>query len=152
MKLIGVGNRWRGDDGAGLLVAAAVGARRPAGVEVVEHAGEPIELIEACDGAAAVWIVDAVCSGGTPGTVYRIDAAAGPLPSALFAVSTHALGLADAIELARALGRLPAQVSVYGIEASRFEPGAPPSPPVALAAEQLADALVAELARCALAG
>ena len=133
-------------------MAAAVGARQPAGLEVVEHEGEPIELIEACEGAPAVWIVDAVCSGGKPGTLHRLDASEGPLPAQLFGVSTHRLGLADAIELARALGRLPARVIVYGIEATEFEPGRPLSAPVALAAEQLTDTLLEELARPAHAG
>jgi len=126
-------------------VAAAVGARRPPGVEVVEHEGEPITLIEACEGAPALWIVDAVRSGAQPGTLHRLDAAQQPLPAELFGVSTHRLGLADALELARALGRLPPQVIVYGIEANEFEPGSPLSPSVALAVERLADALVEEL-------
>ncbi|MGA2008092.1 MAG: hydrogenase maturation protease [Solirubrobacteraceae bacterium] len=152
MRLIGVGNRWRGDDAAGLVVAAAVAARRPAGVEVVEHHGEPIELIEACEGAQTVWIVDAVCSGGAAGTVHRLDASVEPLPADLFGVSTHRLGPAEALELARALGRLPAQVIVYGIEAKEFEPGHPLSAPVALAAARLADVLVDELALVSKAG
>ncbi len=128
-------------------MAAFVSARHPVGVEVVEHEGEPIELIEACDGARAVWIVDAVCSGAQAGTLHRFDASAGPVPAELFGVSTHRLGLADALELARALGRLPARVIVYGIEGANFEPGAVMSPAIALAAEQLAGALCAELER-----
>jgi hydrogenase maturation protease len=130
-------------------VAASVGARCPPGVEVVQHEGEPITLIEACEGAPAVWIVDAVSSGAQPGALHRFDAARVPLPAELFGVSTHRLGLADALELARALGRLPAQVIVYGIEANEFEPGGPLSPPVARAVERLADLLVEELTQAA---
>jgi hydrogenase maturation protease len=122
-----------------------VSARGPAGVEVVEHEGEPIELIEACEGASEVWIVDAVCSGAPAGTLHRFDAGDGALPAAMFGLSTHRLGLADALELSRTLGRLPSRVIVYGIEGMQFATGSPLSPAVALAAEQLADTLVAEL-------
>ncbi len=149
LRLIGVGNRWRGDDAAGLVVAARVRAQLPGAVTVVEHEGEPIELIEACDGAQAAWLVDTVCSGAQPGTLHRFDASDGALPAALFRVSTHRLGLADALELARALGRLPPRVVVHGIEGSAFAPGRPLSPAVAVAAERLAAALIEEVAACA---
>jgi len=113
---------------------------------VVEHEGEPLEMIEACEGVGAVCIVDAVCSGAPAGSLHRLDASTQPLPASLFGVSTHRLGLADALEIARALGRLPPRVLVYGVEGTRFEPGRPLSPEVALAADQLAATLVAELA------
>lgn len=145
MRLIGIGNRWRGDDAAGLLVAASVGRRNPPGVEVVEHEGEPLELIEACEGAGAVWLVDAVSSGAAAGTLHRFDVSDRALPSELFRVSTHRLGLSEVVELARTLGRLPPQVVVYGIEARSFETGLEPSAAVAIAAEALAQTLVDEL-------
>jgi hydrogenase maturation protease len=127
-------------------VAASVSARNPAGVEVVEHEGEPIELIEVCEGAPAVWIVDAVSSGAPAGALHRFDAGERALPAALFGLSSHRLGLAAALELSRTLGRLPPRVIVYGIEGAQFETGQPLSPAVALAAERLAGLLFAELA------
>ncbi len=69
-------------------------------------------------------IVDAVSSGRPPGSVVRFDAAEEPLPLAVMR-STHALGPAAAIELARMLERLPANVSVIGIEGTAFGFGEP---------------------------
>ena len=46
-------------------------------------------------------------SGAAPGTTRRLDASRERLPAELFRGSTHALGLAEAVELARALDRLP---------------------------------------------
>ena len=146
LRLIGVGNRWRGDDAAGLLVAGRVRALHPGGLSVVEHEGEPVELIDACEGAQAVWLIDAVSSGAKPGALHRFDASDHGLPAALFRVSTHRLGVADALAFARALGRLPPRVVVYGIEGTRFEAGRPPSPAVVATAERLAAALVEEVA------
>ena len=148
LRLVGIGNRWRGDDGAGLAVAALLSERAPAGVDIVVHEREPVELIETFDGAAAVWLVDAVRSGAPPGTVHRIDASEHFLPAELFSVSTHRLGLAGAIELARALGRLPPRVIVHGIEGERFEAGEELSPAVEAATRQLAATLEAEVAAC----
>jgi hydrogenase maturation protease len=90
-------------------------------------------------------VIDAVSSGAEPGTVHRFDASRTPLPASLRrASSTHALGLAEAIELGRALDRLPARVIVYGIEGERFEAGAALTPAVAAAVEAVAAAVQRE--------
>ncbi|MGA8805322.1 MAG: hypothetical protein WB866_11580, partial [Solirubrobacterales bacterium] len=59
----------------------------------------------------------------------------------LFRSSTHALGVADAVELARELDRLPARLAVYGIEGENFEAGEGLTPAV----EATVDVLVGEL-------
>ena len=129
MKVIGVGNEWRSDDGAGLEVARRLGGQ--------QLQGEPIGLVEALDGTDELAIVDAVFSGAPPGTVHEFEAGAEPLPVAIFgASSTHALGLAEAIEIARSLGRLPARVRVLGIEGARFDYGRGLSPEVEEAVEE----------------
>jgi len=142
---VGIGNPLRGDDAAGLLAARALQARGADGIEVCELEGEPVGLIEAWEGAEAVLLAGAVCSGGATGEVHRVDAVAGPLPASLAGASTHVLGLAEAVELARALERLPPRLVVYGIEAASFETGAQPAPAIAAAAERVADAVVEEL-------
>jgi hydrogenase maturation protease len=84
-----------------------------------------------------VTIVDAVSSGAPPGTVHELEAGGEPLPVRLFgSSSTHALGLAEALELARSLGRLPARVRVLGIEGARFDYGRGLSPEVEEAVER----------------
>jgi hydrogenase maturation protease len=60
--------------------------------------------------------------------------------------STHALDPAQAIELARALGRLPARLVVWGVEGRSFALGAPPSAAVLAGIERLIERLTAELA------
>jgi len=143
---VGIGNPLRGDDAAGLLAARALRELGPEGGEGAELGGEPVGLIEAWRGAEAVVVADAVACGGEPGEVHRIDAAEGSLPAALAGSSTHAMGLAEAVELARALDRLPARLLVYGIEASRFEVGTAPAAAVRAAAERVAAAAAGELA------
>lgn len=77
--------------------------------------------------------------------MHRFDAAASSLPFSAFSLSTHGLGLADALELSRALGALPPKCILYAIEGGRFEAGAPLSPAVAFATEDVARRLQTEL-------
>jgi hydrogenase maturation protease len=93
-------------------------------------------------------VVDAVSSGAEPGTIHRVNAAAGPLPAELFAASTHHLGLPEAVELARALGRLPTRLVVFGIEGARFDVGDEISAAAAAAAERVVGAVGREVEAC----
>lgn len=145
--VIGVGNSLRSDDAAGLGVARALRAMA-AGSEIVvrEEEGETLTLLDAWEGARALVLVDAVCSGAAPGTVHRFDASEGPLPDHLrSSSSTHAVGLAQAIELARALGRLPARVVVFGIEGRRFDAGSELSSEVRALVDPLAERVLGEV-------
>jgi hydrogenase maturation protease len=121
--IIGIGNEYRGDDAVGLLAARRLWDLAPTKVTILENEGDGAQLMEAWTGADLVFVVDAVCSGAAPGTAHRFEAKVSPLPASIFRHSTHAFGLAEAIELARALRQLPAQLVVYGIEGRDFEAG-----------------------------
>jgi hydrogenase maturation protease len=142
----GLGNPWRGDDGVGLVVVERLRGRLPDTVEVVTIVDEPTRLLDAFD-ADAVVIADAVAvDEPRPGTVHRIDAVHEALPER-FGSSTHHFGLADTVELARSLGRLPASLVVYGIEGARFDAGEGLDPRVEAAAEEVATRISAELGK-----
>jgi hydrogenase maturation protease len=134
--VIGVGNPWRGDDAAGLAVAVAAHG--------LCHEGDATGLIDRWGGAQDVVIADAAASGAPAGTVRRFDARAQPLPARTLRSSTHAFGVADAIELARSLDRLPDLVVVYAIEGADFTAGAALTPEVAHAARELGERLRAD--------
>jgi len=142
--VIGIGNQDRGDDAVGLAVARKVRAAAPAGAAVIELDGDQIALLDAWDGTADVYVVDATCSGAEPGSVRRFDASV-PLGADFSHRGTHLLSLADVIELARALDRLPARLTGYGIEGAAYELGAPLSPQVEAAARGVAEQILHEL-------
>lgn len=150
--VIGVGNTLRGDDGVGLEVARRLGRRaEAAGVAVRELEGEGIGLLDVWQDASAVVLVDGVRSGADPGTIHRIEVTDRPLPARLqSSSSTHAVGVGEAIELARALGRLPSRLVIYGVEGGRFKTGAELSPGVAAAVDTVADAVLREASELAL--
>ena len=143
--VVAIGNAYRRDDGAGLAVADSLRDRIPNGVEIFSCEQEPSRLIDACDGASTALVVDAVESGAAPGTVHRFDASDQPLPERLFRSSTPAFGVGEAIELARALNRLPERVIVYGIEGAVFEAGEGLTDAVAAAVEPAAAAVIADV-------
>ena len=101
-------------------------------------------MLDTWGGVKDVYVIDAICSGGTPGTVYTFDAAQ-PLEARFRHRGTHTFSLADVIELARALGRLPAHLVGYGIEGAAFELGAGLSPEAEAAVEAVTSRLLAEL-------
>ena len=91
--------------------------------------------------------VDAVAPIGEPGRIHRFDLTDGPVPIAIAPRSTHAFGVAETVELARSLGRLPSDLVVYLVEGERFTTGAPLSPAVAKAVDEVAELIIAELPR-----
>lgn len=143
MLLIGVGNKLRGDDGVGVWVAEQV-ARQTSTIRPRILSGEGAGLIDAMQGATHVVIVDATRSGRPPGTITRIDARSERLPSGLFNYSSHAFGVAEAIEMARALGELPTKVHIYGIEGGLFAAGEGFSADVLQAAKSVVAEIVGE--------
>ena len=128
--VIGVGNEYRGDDAIGLLVIRKLMDKVMPSTALIEMDGEAAKLIDAMKGRSAAILVDAMQSGSKAGTVSRFDAGVRALPLSFFRCSTHVVGVSEAIELARALDRLPQYVIVYGIEGRRFELGSSLSPEV----------------------
>jgi hydrogenase maturation protease len=138
IRVIGIGNEYRRDDGAGLVAARRLRDLRLPGVTVLERNGGTGELWELWQDPGPAILIDTMRSGSPPGTVRRFDAAREPVPAAPFHTpSTHSLGVSESLELARTLGQLPAFLIVYGIEGKVFAPGLGLSPEVAEALPRL---------------
>ncbi len=151
--VIALGNRFRGDDGIGPLVAQRLKqhlAKRPdertAGCTIVEGKDDAMALVSAWENAALAIVIDAAVSGASPGTIRRLDAGAHALPKDLARCSSHGLGLAEAVDLGKALGRLPARLVILAVEAATLEQGAPITPQVVAAADELVRDVEAEIA------
>jgi hydrogenase maturation protease len=143
--VIGLGNEYRRDDGVGLVVVRRLKGAAPAHVRVLEESGEGAALIELWQDADTVILIDAVHSGAKPGTLHRFDAHVQPIAKEFFRFSTHAFGVAEGVELARALDRLPPWLIVYGVEGKRFEAGVGLSPEVEAAVEEVVERVLGEL-------
>lgn len=126
--IIGIGNRYRGDDAFGCIVADALAEQVPQGVKCIEHDGEPAGLMECWRGAESVILIDAVSSGAEAGQIFRYDLGRQALPEKFNLYSTHAFGVPQAVELARALRKLPRDIRFIGVEGENFDAGEALSP------------------------
>ena len=141
-----IGNRWRGDDGAGPAVADRLRALG-LGARVREYGGDVAALMLEWEGAECVFVVDAAQSTAVPGHLHHWDAHLEAIPRHFARSSTHRLDVADAVELARVLGRLPSALRIYAIEGACFAAGQALSKPVAAAVIRLAERLRGEIGR-----
>ena len=142
--VIALGNRFRGDDGVALWVADRLSGLGGRSV-VVEGSVDPMTIINAWQGAGLAVVVDAAASGALPGTIRRFEGDARLLPKDVARCSSHGLGLTEAWELGRALGRIPDRLVVYTVEAGTFEPGNVLSADVAQAVESVVERVTAEI-------
>ncbi len=137
--VIGIGNPYRHDDGLGPALIERLRLAGEDRLEIVEETGEPAALVQRWSGRGCVLLVDAVDSGGLPGGLHRFDCQrgswrAGPPPAVL---STHGSGIVEAVELGRALDRLPDQLVFFGIEVEDTSDGVGLSPKVSVALDSL---------------
>jgi len=154
----GFGSADRGDDGVGPLVAAHAAAISSAARDV-GPLSEPLDLLDYCDGVDLVVVVDAVRSNAKPGTVRVVEMNVeakvddGEVDTLVEGVtSTHGIGLAGVLRLARAVGRAPSRLVVVGVEGEEFALGHELSPSVRAAlpeAVRLVLQLIAEVNVCA---
>ncbi len=121
--IVGIGNRYRGDDVFGCLVASALASRVGRDVQCLEHDGEPAALMDCWQDKTRVMLIDAVSSGAGPGTIFQFDLARQALPETFNLYSTHAFGVPQAVELARALDKLPPEIHFIGVEGACFDAG-----------------------------
>lgn len=143
LRIIGIGNEHRSDDAVGLHVARNLAGLNPSGAEVLTSDGDPADLEEKWREAERVFVVDASVSAAAPGTIRKFHTRERRLPADTHAYSSHALGLAESIELSRVMGTLPRDLTVITIEAAAVGYGMELTPAVGAAAERVAEELEA---------
>jgi hydrogenase maturation protease len=143
--VVGVGNPMRRDDGVGPAVARRVASLHIPGVHV-EVGAEPLALLDHLPRRDTVVVVDAAAPGPRPGTVSVLTLGGRPLSRRVPALAPHGLGLAEVVELARALGPLPTCLVLVTVEAGDVTLGVGLTPAVA---DHLDDAVAAVLAALA---
>lgn len=120
VRIIGVGSPFGLDrigwEAVRALEAAGLAARFPPGRVTLTAWDRPgSRLVQALRNAAAVILIDAMRAGEVTGAVRRFTP--GELSAAPRGfVSSHGVGIPQALALADALGELPARTVIYGIE------------------------------------
>jgi len=145
VRVIGCGNIDAGDDALGLLAARRVRPLLPDSVEVVE-AGSGAHVVDLLQNVDCVVVVDAILTEGEPdGGTIRLDVRVGEVPAGVrTSLSSHGLGLPEAMMLAAAVGLPLPKIVILGLEAHNTEIGSSLSPEVAGQLDALVHAIVRE--------
>jgi hydrogenase maturation protease len=141
IQILGIGSP-SGDDQAGWLVVQALENRLPPDIRIEQLDRPGSALIPLLEKADRAILVDAMQGGGQPGDICRFRN--NEWAAYRQGLSTHGLGLFDALMMARELGCLPRDIELYGIEIGSVLPGSEPSEAIMIAAQQLADRIANE--------
>lgn len=117
LRILGVGSPF-GDDSIGFQAIELLRQESglfPADTELLALDRPGSTLVPLLENANTVVIIDAMTSGKPPGTVLRLELA--DLIREENMPSSHNLGVAEALALAKVLGMVPERLLVYGVEA-----------------------------------
>ena len=131
--ILGLGQRFRRDDSVGLVLADRLQGVRLRGVRVVALEGGLPILWEHWSSDDSVLLIDAAHDASPPGTVKLYDLQRAPPEERALRASSHGLGVIEAVEIARELGRLPRALTLAAITGEDFSMGERLSPRVVAA-------------------
>jgi len=146
--IVGCGNLLRGDDAAGPVLIRLLADRQiPTGVRLIDGGTAGMDVAYAMKGSQRAIVIDASRIGVAPGTVHRV-------PGEELVDLTPPQGNLHRFRWDQALGfaqwllkdEFPADVTVYLVEGESFELGDALSASVQASIEQIADAIMDQLA------
>jgi hydrogenase maturation protease len=141
--VIGLGNRYRGDDGVGVAAAAELNRLALPGVRVVTDIVESIGLLEAWSDARLAIVIDAAV--GTPPTPGRVRRCGLSEVVAADGLSSHSVDIGRTHALGEALGRVPDELVLFTIEVADTGHGIGLTPLVARAVPEVVAMALAEI-------
>lgn len=140
--VFGLGNWYRSDDAAGLLITQKLKTKNLPGVRFIDLRDGGLSLINEWSEHDKVIIVDAVKSHSTVGTIHRFNLINENIPNDIVLFSTHTICLPGVIKLATQLHKLPAELRLFAIEGKTFSAGISVSSAILAASELVANEIV----------
>lgn len=144
--IMGIGNILRGDDGIGSAVIAHLETLPlPPNVDLLDAGTAGFDMVLLMQGYDAVIVVDAAEMGLVAGewrafTAQEIKQGAGNL---YLRGTLHYAGLAEALNLGEALGVLPPQIGIIGVQPQHIDWQEGLSPAIEAVVEQVSAAVLA---------
>ncbi len=144
--VVGLGNKYRKDDGVGVVAAAALGELALPQVRVITDVAEPLTLLEAWSGAELAVVIDAaITTPSIPGRVRRCTL--DDLATAPDGLSSHSIDIGRTRALGQALGRVPDALVVFSVDVADIGHGVGLTPQVARAVPEVVRLAAAEINR-----
>jgi hydrogenase maturation protease len=140
-----VGNLWKRDDGFGTAVATRLREQeQPSGVSVADFGTSGLDLAyEVMRGYAALVLIDVTRQGGTPGTLYVMEADPASVELGIEdgdVIDPHDMDPQTVLRFVKAVNGWPGKVVVIGCEPAEVEEyGIGLSPEVEAAVETAVD-------------
>jgi len=132
IKVIGVGNILRGDDGVGVYVIEELRKfSLSEDIELIDAGTRGLDMVSFLEGAERVIIIDAVKGHGRTGDIYRVDFDDEEIdPDQSDFISTHEFNWEDTLIVGKKISgdRFPEKITFFGIEIENSEPGLGLSP------------------------
>ena len=144
--ILGIGNLVMSDDGVGVVVVQRLQReyRLPPQVDVMDGGTLGLDILPRLEGIERLIVVDAVETGGKPGTCVRL--AGDDIPLALETkISPHQMGLKDLLTVALLMGHAPREMVLVGIQPGSIEMGTDLTPDVAAQVDSMLAAIMHEL-------
>jgi len=139
IRIIGIGSP-SGDDQIGWRVVDALKGRLLPEIELIKLDRPGTGLIPLLENTSHVILIDAMQGGGAFGTIRHFGK--DEWTNYQQGMSSHDVGVFDALMMAKELGSLPEVMELYGIEIGTDMPGKTSSEAVITAAEDLAGTIV----------
>jgi hydrogenase maturation protease len=146
VAVLGVGNLVMSDEGAGVhcVQQLAASGQLPAGVAAIDGGTSTHELLDDLSDLDLLVVIDAVATGGAPGTLIRLEG--DRIPQAFSnKLSPHQHGINDLLATLTLIDRAPRRVVLHGVTPARIALGLELSAEVAAALPALAARVVAEV-------
>ena len=145
--VLGIGNLVMGDDGVGVRVVHNLAERYtfPNEVTVLDGGTLGLDLLPHIERCQRLVMIDAVETGGTPGTLVRLTGAE-LSPALETKLSPHQMGLKDLLTVASLLGHLPEEMVLWGVQPENIDMTLELSPPVREQVGPLVEKVLEELA------
>lgn len=144
--VLGIGNLVMSDDGVGVKVVQRLqrGFRFAETVEIMDGGTLGLDLLPKLEGIERLIVVDAVETGGAPGTCIRLLGE--ELPIALATkVSPHQMGLKDLLAVAELMGHMPREMVLIGVQPASIEMDTELTPAVEVKVDELIRMVLDEL-------
>lgn len=144
--VIGVGNLLLRDEGVGIHIIKELQKRKlPPQVEVFDGGVGGFDLLHYFRHAEKVLLIDAAEMGLEPGAVVRLDPEQLSRHAKGHPFSAHEIGLAEVLELGRALTNDSLKIVIFGIQPKEISWGMELSPEVAAVIPQVITAVFQEI-------
>ncbi len=121
LKVIGLGNSLRGDDGIGpLIIQNLLNDENDDPVELCDAGSDPFSILEKLLQPEPVLVIDCARMGLKPGSVRKISAKDNGFLESKYGLSLHGFNLADVWKMAQSMG-VENDLIVIGVEPEKMD-------------------------------